>query len=112
MVHVHAELCQMLLNRPSLSIDYGNYILPALVIPEDDASWCNRILWLNARILQWMTKNPHTSNEWQYLSDLVDEWEIKRPAAFDAIAYKEGSHDADYFPSLWFSDPCHGKLVR
>lgn len=111
MIHVHAELCQVLLDRPSLQIDYRNYILPALAVPGDDASWGNQILWLSARIMQWTTSPIRTPDEWQYLSNLVDEWERKRPAAFDTILYKGALHNTGYFPELWFADPCHGTFI-
>lgn len=111
MIHVHAELCQVLLDRPSLQINYRNYIPPALVVPEDDASWGNQILWITARIMQWTTSPIRTSHERQYLSDLVDEWESKRPATFEAILYNQASHDTGYFPELWFSDPRHGEFT-
>lgn len=98
----------MLLDRPALQLDYENCVLP---VPEDDASWGNQILLLSARIMQWSTSRIRTSEERQYLSSLVDEWERKRPAAFDAILYKEASQNTGYFPELWFSDPCHGEFI-
>ncbi|KAH7551317.1 hypothetical protein J3E72DRAFT_381509 [Bipolaris maydis] len=107
MIHVNSEVCQALLNRPSLRIDYGNSILPALALPEDEASWGSRIVWLNARILQWMATDNRTADERQYLSNLVDEWELMRPTTFDAFFYKEDSYATGYFPELWFSSPCH-----
>jgi hypothetical protein len=111
MIHVHSEVCQALLNRPSLRIDYGTSILPALAVPEDEASWSNRIVWLNARILQWMATSTCTAVELQYLTDLVDEWELMRPSTFNPFFYKEESHATGYFPEIWFSGPCHGEFV-
>lgn len=112
MVHVHAEVCQALLNRPSLRIDYANSILPALAAPMDESSWTNRILWLSARILQWAETGIGTSYEWQYLSNMVGDWERRRPASFDPFFYrKEDLHGVNYFPELWFSAPCHGQLM-
>jgi hypothetical protein len=112
MVHVHAEICQALLNRPSLRVDYEHFLLPALISPSDDVSWGNRILWLSARILQWTKRGMRTADEWYELVRLVDEWEHERPASFDAFFYQEHALEAvEYFPELWFSGPCHGKFV-
>lgn len=112
MVHVHAEVCQALLNRPSLRIDYANFILPALAAPMDESSWTNRILWLSARVLQWAETGIQTSYEWQYLSNMVDEWELRRPASFDPFFHrKEDLYGVNYFPEFWFSAPCHGELT-
>jgi hypothetical protein len=104
-LHVHAEVNQALLNQSSLRIDYERFILPALVSPVDEVSWGNRILWLSARILQWAQRSMRTMTEWQYFHSLVDEWERRRPASFDAFF----SHTAEDFPQLWFSSACHGE---
>ena len=110
MVHVHAEVGEALLNPARLRIDYENFILPALVSPLDDVSWGNRILWLSARILQWAERGSHTPDEWWYLCSLVDEWEERRPASFDAFFYQiEDPETVRYFPELWFSSAGHGK---
>ncbi|KAI4640093.1 hypothetical protein J4E93_008893 [Alternaria ventricosa] len=107
-LHVHTEVSQALLNQPSLRIDYENFILPALISPVDEVSWGNRILWLTARILQWAQRSVRTMAEWQYLRSLVDEWERRRPASFDAFFYQEGNaHSVGGSPELWFSSACH-----
>ncbi|CAN9424622.1 unnamed protein product [Alternaria alternata] len=107
-LHVHAEVSQALLNQPSLRIDYESFILPALASPIDEASWSNRILWLSARILQWAQKGMRTMDNWLYLHSLVDEWERRRPASFDAFFYQEENlHAAGTPPQLWFSSACH-----
>lgn len=109
-LHVHTEVSQALLNQPTLRIDYENFILPALISPIDEVSWGNRILWLTARILQWAQKSVRTTAEWQYLHSLVDEWERRRPASFDAFFYQEGNpHAVGGYPELWFSGACHGE---
>jgi hypothetical protein len=109
MLHVHAEICQALLNRPSLRVDYEYFVLPAL---QDDVSWGNRIVWLSARILQWMERGMRTVEEWHALAQLVDEWECERPASFDAFFFQEHVGDAvGYFPELWFSGPCYGRFI-
>ncbi|KAI4947311.1 hypothetical protein J4E91_006663 [Alternaria rosae] len=98
-LHVHTEVSQALLNQPSLRIDYENFILPALVSPVDEVSWSNRILWLSARILQWAQRGVRTMAEWQYLRSLVDEWERRRPASFDAFFYQEEEVQATGMPT-------------
>ncbi|RMZ69561.1 Arca [Pyrenophora seminiperda CCB06] len=108
LVHVHAEVGEALLNPGKLRIDYESFILPALVSPLDDISWGNRILWLSARVLQWVERGSHAPDEWWYLCSLVDEWEEKRPISFDAFFYQmEDPETVGYFPELWFSSAGH-----
>jgi hypothetical protein len=108
-LHVHSEVSQALLNQASLRIDYESFILPALISPVDEVSWSNRILWLSARVLQWAQRGMRTMAEWQYLRSLVDEWEQRRPASFDAFFYQGGDTETmGGFPELWFSGACHG----
>ncbi|KAF1938728.1 hypothetical protein EJ02DRAFT_353871 [Clathrospora elynae] len=108
MVHVHSEICEALLGRPSLRIDYEHIILPFLVSPTDDVAWCNRILWLSARVLQWTGRSKRTVDEWHGLVILLDEWELERPASFNAFFYREENlGPVSYFPELWYSSPCH-----
>lgn len=109
MIEVHTEVCEALLNRPSLRIDYANYILPGLDEPADEVSWGNRILWLSARVLQWMETGVRAAAERQYLSNLIDDWERKRPATFDTFFYRDSY--PTFFPELWFSSPLHGESV-
>jgi hypothetical protein len=109
-LHVHTEVSQALLNQASLRIDYESFILPALISPVDEVSWSNRILWLSARVLQWAQRGMRTMAEWQYLRSLVDEWEQRRPASFDAFFYQGGDTETmGGFPELWFSGACHGE---
>jgi len=111
MVHVHFEIYQGLLNRPSLRVDYSNYILPALATPSDDVAWDNRIIWICARILQWAQSDSRTLEEWRRLKESVDEWESDRPSGFNPFFYREAdATEGRHFPELWFPNLCHGKL--
>jgi hypothetical protein len=112
MLHVHAEICQALLNRSSLRVDYEYFVLPALIAPQDDVSWGNRIVWLSARILQWVERGMRTAEEWHALAQLVDEWEYERPAGFDAFFFQgQAGEGVGYFPELWYPGPCYGELI-
>jgi hypothetical protein len=110
MVHVHFEINQSLLDRPSLRIDYRHFTLSALALPMDDAAWGNRIVWICARILQWAQADSHLLTEWQMLKDIVDEWEQERPSSFNAFFYQEANTtEGGHFPELWFPGICHGE---
>ena len=111
MVHVHFEIYQGLLNRPSLRVNYSNYILPALATPSDDVAWDNRIIWICARILQWAQSDSRILEEWQRLKESVDEWERERPSGFNPFFYREAdATEGRHFPELWFPNLCHGTL--
>lgn len=113
MVHVHFEIYQGLLNPGNLQIDYQGFILPTLASPTDDFAWGNQIVWLCARILQWVERGLGTTGEWLQLTDLVDEWERQRPTSFDAFFFREEDAEAArYFPEAWFMNPCHGTPNR
>lgn len=109
MVHVNFEVYQGLLNKQSLRVDYRNFILPALASPRDDVAWGNRIVWICARILQWSQVDSRQLDEWQMLSDMVDDWERERPSSFDAFFYRESGAMEEGRPvELWFPRICHG----
>jgi hypothetical protein len=112
MVHVNFEVYQGLLNRPSLRVDYRNYILPALVSPADDVAWGNRLVWIGAQILQWAQADSNSFAEWQELRDAVDTWERERPSSFSAFFYRGADPtDGRHFPEVCFPNLCHGKLA-
>jgi hypothetical protein len=110
LVQVRFELSHALLNRPSLQIDYQDYILPTLVSPSDDVAWSNRVVWMAAHILQWVQMGCTSSTEWQELKDAVDTWERERPSSFTTFFYRDADpSNGSYFPEVCFSDICHGK---
>lgn len=109
MVHVHFEIYQSLLGTSQLRIDYEGFMLSSLRSPTNDVAWANRVVWLCARILQWVEKDFRTSDEWQQLASLVDDWERDRPTSFDTF-FREEFPNGNRMPSeLWFISPCHGE---
>ncbi|KAH7410109.1 hypothetical protein DE146DRAFT_775469 [Phaeosphaeria sp. MPI-PUGE-AT-0046c] len=111
MSHVHFEIFQAMLGRPSLQTDYREDVLPDLIMPVDDVAWANRIVWISARMLQWAQTDAHLPGEWQHLKDTVDEWERMRPSSFNAFFYREPDmRTGSRFPELWFPNMCHGEL--
>jgi hypothetical protein len=111
MAHVHFEIYQGLLNRPSLQVDYRNFALATLASPQDDAAWSNRIVWICARILQWAQGDSHSLGEWQQLSQIVDAWERERPSSFNAFFHREAELSGGILPELWFPSVCHGESL-
>ncbi|KAF2729563.1 hypothetical protein EJ04DRAFT_502053 [Polyplosphaeria fusca] len=106
--HVRFEVHAALLGRPSLHVNYQNFVLPDLIEPANEISWNNRIVWITARVLQWCTEDSHASEAWSELNRLVNGWEKSRPSSFAPYFYRDVSTDEGrYYPDLWYSTPCH-----
>jgi hypothetical protein len=113
MAHVRFEICQSLLDFPSLRVDYRTYILPTLANPTDDVAWGNQIAWLTGRCLQWAQSDSRTIEEWQQLNADIDEWERDRPGRFNAFHYREADlAEGRQFSNMWFPTLGHGMSAR
>lgn len=112
-MHVHFEIYHGLLHQSSLHFDYQDELVPALPLSSKDGVWRNRIVWLCARILQWVERGSGSITLWQQLKTAVDGWESQRPASFDAFSQSQDDwHASRYFPQLWFTEGCHGESAR
>lgn len=107
MMHVRFDIDHALLNRPSLHIDYSEDILDIPTSQSDNACWENRIIWLTARILQWIGKKTCSVSEWHELRALVHEWESTSPKSFNALSHDRNPENPRDSPGLWISGPCH-----
>lgn len=108
-MHVRFELYTALLAQQSLKVDYSAFMLEDFIEPVNDIAWSNRMMWINARVLQWCQSEDRRVEKWSELCAAVHEWECSRPDSFNPFHYREASGEGeDYYSEIWYSLPEHG----
>ncbi|KAL4986595.1 hypothetical protein BDW68DRAFT_123644 [Aspergillus falconensis] len=92
-----------------MQLNLENYEHSSVFQRMDDAAYANRIIFLCARIIQLRSEPDGYSfneNDWQYLSDCVEQWYRGKPISWQPLKHQEANAGENQpFPELWMVSP-------
>ncbi|KAL4921465.1 hypothetical protein BDW62DRAFT_174744 [Aspergillus aurantiobrunneus] len=91
-----------------MQLNLENYEHSSVFQRRDDAAYANRIIFLCAKIIQLRSAPTHSfhQNDWQYLSDCVEQWNQEKPISWQPLKYQESNAAEDKpFPEVWLVSP-------
>ncbi|OJI98698.1 hypothetical protein ASPVEDRAFT_80336 [Aspergillus versicolor CBS 583.65] len=91
-----------------MQLNLENYEHSSVFRRRDDAAYSNRIIFLCARIIQLRSAPTFSfdENDWNYLSECVEQWHREKPISWQPLKYQEAnSAESRPFPELWLVSP-------
>jgi hypothetical protein len=79
---------------------------------SSDAGWCNRVVWISVQVLRWAFGGNGSVERWTELSDMIEEWETRRPKSFEPMLDLRGPFDSlEWDREVWFTNDEHSRSL-
>jgi hypothetical protein len=108
-IFVRQDLDTALSQQRPLKLDLDAFAadMEDLNIPCDDCDWANRMVWITAEVVAFSFAWDKPRLRYEELRLKTVSWWQRKPESFRPLYFGAGQA----FPTVYFSQPCHGKCM-
>ncbi|KAF2494744.1 hypothetical protein BU16DRAFT_46899 [Lophium mytilinum] len=107
-IHLRQEVGYSVVEQRNIRANLNICPFDASADASSDAGWCNRVVWICVQVLRWAFGDNSTVERHNELTDMIEDWENRRPQTFEAMMDLRGPFDSDVWDKeVWFTNDEH-----